>query len=623
MTREAHFPPPGETAFGGTPGPGGPGNSPATRLGKVARLFVRFGPLLQPHRRRLALSACFMFAFIATDLVAPWPVQGVIDGVLLGRKNRGFMLWLGEFLPSDRMQLLAACCLAVVSIAALRGLFSYSEKILAETVGQKVVSDLRVAIFARLQRLSLTFHSKRRTGDLMVRLTGDVTMLREILVPMVLDFTTQALVLAGMMALMALMDLTLTLIAVATLPLLLLATARYGGLIREASREQRRKEGKVATVASEALASVAVIQAYSIAEAVAARFSRQNFKSLNAGLRSLRLEESLGRIVEMTIAVGSCLVLWVGARRSLAGGMSPGELVVFLAYLRGLYKPTRDLVRIGAKASKAAVCGERILEILDSGEEVRESPDALPAPALSGEIAFEGVTFGYQENRPVLHDLSFRIAPGERVGLVGPSGSGKSTILALLLRLYDPDAGTIRVNGRDIRQFQLESYRRQIAIVLQEPFLFGESVAENIRCGRQEATSEEIRAAAQAADAHQFLEALQDGYDSILGERGTSLSRGQQQRLSLARAVLRDAPVMVFDEPTTGLDPRTEGEVRKTLARLGRGRTCIWIAHSLSQILDCERVIVVREGRVVESGPPAELLTGIGPFHRLFREAQE
>src|SRR2546426_208561 len=236
--------------------------SRTNRLGKIARLFVRFGPLLKPHRRRLALSACFMLAFIATDLVGPWPVQGVIDGVLLGRRSRGFMFWLGGLLPSDRMDLLAVCCLAVVIV--------------------------------------------------------------------------------GMLAFMAMMDLTLTLIAVSTLPLLLVATARYGGLIRQASREQRRKEGKVATVANEALASVAMIQAYSREQEVAARFSRQSFKSLSAGLRSLRLEESLGRIVDMTIAVGSCLVLWVGARRSLAGGMSPGELVVFLAYLRGLYKPTRE-----------------------------------------------------------------------------------------------------------------------------------------------------------------------------------------------------------------------------------------------------------------------------------------
>src|SRR5437867_4841259 len=262
--------------------------SRTNRLGKIARLFVRFGPHLKPHRRRLALSACFMLAFIATDLVAPWPVQGVIDGVLLDRKTRGLMRWMGGILPTDRMKLLAVCCLAVVIVAVLRGLFSYGERILAESVGQRVVSDLRVAIFAKLQRLSLKFHGERRTGDLMVRLTGDVTMLREILVPMVLDFTTQALVIIGMLAFMAMMDLTLTLIAVSTLPLLLVATAPYGGLIRQASREQRRKEGKVATVANEALASVAMIQAYSREEEVAVRFSRQDFKSLNAGVRLLR-----------------------------------------------------------------------------------------------------------------------------------------------------------------------------------------------------------------------------------------------------------------------------------------------------------------------------------------------
>src|SRR5437867_10063204 len=572
------------------------------RVRRLARLFARFGPLLRPHHRQLQLAIVMMLGYIAMDLMAPWPFSVVVDGVLLGRRNHGVLARIGGWLPADPMVLLAVCCLAVVLITTLRGMFDYGQNLLTATVGHRVVSDLRVAVFGRLQRLSLAFHSHKRSGDLLVRLTGDVSLLREILVPAVLETVTRLLVLAGMLAFMSIMDPLLTLIAVAMMPVLAVLTVRFGSRIREVSREQRRKEGRIASVAGEALASVAVVQAYSREENVAARFSRQNAKSLTAGLRSLRLEESLARSVELTLAVGSCLVLWIGARRSLAGSLSPGELIVFLTYLRGIYKPIQALVRIAGRASKAVACGERVMEVLDSREEVRESPTAIPAPPLRGEIVFDRVTFGYEPGRPVLHGISFRIAPGEKVGLVGPSGSGKATILALLLRLHDPQQGRILVDGKDIRLFKLESYRLQIAIVLQEPFLFGVSVEENIRQGRSDASPAEILEAARAAGAHEFIEALPQGYETELGERGASLSRGQQQRISLARAVLRGAPVMVFDEPTTGLDARTEAGVLETLSPLGRGKTRLSLAHQLNQILDCPRVLVIRDGRLEQAG---------------------
>ncbi len=586
----------------------------AGRLARLGRVYRRFAPLVAPHRTRLLWAAGCMLGFIATGLLAPWPVQVVIDGVLLGTRGHGALAWAERFVPEDRAALLAACCVAVVALTAFRGLFSYGQNLLAATVGHRVVADLRLAIFTRLQRLSLAFHDRRTTGDLLVRLTGDVSMLREVLVPAVLDTTSRLLVLAGMVALMAWMDPLLTVLAVGMIPVLALATVRFGSRIREVSREQRRKEGRLASVAAEALASVAVVQAYSREEDMAARISRQNAKSLKAGLRSLRLEESLARLVELTLAAGSAAVLWVGATRALSGALSPGELIVFLTYLRGIYRPVEALVRTASRASKAVACGERVVEVLDSREEVREAPDAVEAPPLRGEIVFERVTFGYDPERPVLSDVSFRIGPGEKVCLVGPSGSGKSTTLALLLRLYEPQQGRILVDGRDIRDFKLDTYRRQIAVVLQEPFLFSIPVEENIRFGRPGATPEEILEAARAAGAHEFIEALPEGYESVLGERGTSLSRGQQQRIALARAVLRDAPILVFDEPTTGLDGRSEAEVLETLARLGRGRTCLWIAHDLGQILDCPRVLLIRDGRLAEDGAPSVLLKRSAAF---------
>jgi len=590
----------------------------AAELGKLLRLLRRFRPLLAPHRGKMLKAFVWMIGAIGAGLIAPWPLQMVIDGVLLDKRGSGALLWLDGWLPADREQLLLVSCVMVVVVALLHGLCTHRQRILAATVGHRVVSDLRMAVFAKLQRLSLAFHDRRGIGDLLLRMTGDVTLLRSILVPAVLDSSSRVLILLGMLTLMAVMDPWLTLIGVASLPLLALTTISFGSRIRSVTRKQRRKEGKIASVAGEALASVSAVQAYSRESAVIGRFHKQSNRSLRADLKALRLSEMMSRIVEVTLAVGTSLVLWIGVRRALVGGMSAGELIVFLTYLRSMYRPIQGLVRTAAKASKATACAERVLEILESDEEIQELPNAVPAPALGGDIVFDRVTFGYDADRPVLRDVSFRIRAGEKLGLVGPSGSGKSTILALLMRLYEPQSGRILVDGRDIRCFTLESYRRQIGVVLHDPLLFGVTVEENILDGRPDARPHEVVRAARDAGADVFVRNLPEEYTSVLGERGASLSRGQQQRIALARAMLRDAPVMVFDEPTTGLDVRTEGEVLRTLSSMARGRTCVWIAHALNQILDCSRVMVLRDGRIAQDGAPSALLNRAGAMQELF-----
>ncbi|GAB4369983.1 MAG: ABC transporter ATP-binding protein [Acidobacteriota bacterium] len=590
------------------------------RLRRLARLYRSFGPMLRPHRARIAGATAAMVGAMLAGLVAPWPMQMVIDGVLLGRRNAGMLGMLSGWLPQDPTALLVLCCVLVVAITAARAGFGYAQTILAATVGHRVVTELRAQLFARLQRLSLGFHSRQKTGDLLVRLTGDVSMLREVLLPALLDVASRVLVLVGMLALMAMMDPFLTLVAASLLPLLALVSGRYGRRIRAATRSQRKKEGRIASVAGEALSSVPVVQAFSGEDDVSERFATQNRRSLRAGLRTLRLEQTLTRSTEVVLAVGSALVLFFGARAATDGAMSPGELVVFLAYLRGMYRPVQGITRHVSRFNKAIACGERIFEVLESREQVAERPGARVPERITGEIVFENVTFGYDPERPVLRDVSFRIPAGQRVGLVGPSGSGKSTTLALLLRLHEPQSGRILVDGIDIRDLQLDAWRRQVAIVLQEPFLFGISARENILFGRPDATDDEVVAAARAAGADEFLSALPDGYDAILGERGQSLSRGQQQRVALARAVLRDAPILVFDEPTTGLDAATEREIVATLSEMGRGRTCLWIAHDLEQILGCDRVIVLRHGRVEQDGDPERLMYVDGALRRLFRE---
>ena len=588
------------------------------QLRRLLALGRRFRPLLAPHRGSMVRAGLWMLGGIGAGLLAPWPIQLVVDGVLLDHKNRGLVRFITRFVPAEPTPLLLVACVLLVSLVAIQGLCTFRQQILAATVGHRVLSDLRLAVFAKLQRLSLSFHDRCGAGDLLLRMTGDVSLLRAILVPAALESVSRLLVLVGMLAFMATMDPWLTLIGIASLPLLGLTSMRFGARIRAVTRSQRRKEGKIAAVAGEALLSIPAVQAYSRESAVSGRFHKQSNRSLRADLKTLRLAESMARIVELTLALGTSLVLWIGTRRALTGALSAGELIVFLTYLRNMYKPISGLVRASARTSKAVACGERVLEVLDSKEEVREHPNAVPAPPLAGEITFDRVTFGYDRERPVISDLTLRIGAGERVGLVGPSGSGKSTILALLLRLREPQSGRILVDGRDIRCYTLESYRKQIGVVMHEPFLFGVTIEENILDGRPGASAEEVVDAARRAGADDFILALPGGYASTLGERGASLSRGQQQRIALARALLRNAPLMVFDEPTTGLDVRTEREVLATLAQAASGRTCVWIAHDLGQILDCARVVVLRDGRIVQDGAPSALLAEQGAMQQLF-----
>lgn len=591
-----------------------------SRWARARAAAARLRGLLWPQRRLALAAALAMIGATVCALAVPWILQIVLDGVLARQRDRGLLPLLRQWLPTETSQLLASAAVAFLVLTAAKGLFTYVQNLAAATVGQRVVTQLRLSVFERMLRLSPIFHAQRRSGDLLLRLTGDISMLREVMLPSLLEATRQLLQIVGALVGMLLIDPLMTAVAVAVLPVLSLTTIRFGGRIRQVVREQRRKEGKLATTAAEALHSLVVVQAYARAEAIKQRLARQSERSLGAGLRSLRLEESMARTVELTLALGVCAALSLGGWRALHGVISAGELVVFLTYLRSLDKPVSSLVRLSAKINKGIASAERVFEVLDANEEVEESPAAIAVSAPRGEIVFENVTFGYDPSRPVLQAVSFRIPAGASVGLVGSSGEGKSTLLALLLRLYDPQQGRILFDGVDIRQLKLGSYREQLATVLQEPFLFGVSVAENIRAGRPDASDDEVRSAARAAEAEPFIEQLGAGYDSELGERGTSLSRGQQQRIAIARAYVRRAPVLVFDEPTTGLDPATAREVRTTLLALASGKTCVWIAHDLAQIQDLPRALVLAGGRVVQDGKPAELLARAGAFRNLFGE---
>lgn len=564
----------------------------------------------------LALAAMVGGALAAVSV--PWVLQIVLDGVLANRTDDGAFLVIGRWLPADPAALLLVAAGLFVGLTALKGLLSYTQNVTAATVGQRVVAQLRLQLFDRLLRLSPAFHARHRSGDLLLRLTGDISMLREVMLPSLLDGARQALQIVGALVGMLWIDVGMTAVALAVIPLLAVTTIRKGRQIRSVVREQRRKEGRLAGTAAEALHSLLLVQAYSRVAAVVARLARQSDRSLGAGLRSLRIEESMARGVEATLGCGMAATLLLGGWHAIQGLISPGELIVFLSYLRTLDKPVASLVRLVAKFGKGLASWERVCEVLEADEHVSDSPSALSIVKPRGEIEFRNVSFGYDPNAPVLREISFTIRAGETVGLVGPSGEGKSTLMALLLRLYDPQAGQILFDGRDLREWKLDEYRRQLATVLQEPFLFGESVGDNIRAGRGDADADQLRAAARAAEADRFIEALPAGYRTVLGERGTSLSRGQQQRIAIARAFVRDAPVLILDEPTTGLDPVSQREVRTTLLGLAQQRTCLWIAHDLGQIRDLPRALVLDRGRLVQDGEPKRLLTAAGAFRTLF-----
>ncbi len=586
--------------------------SARARLGTLRRLFRRFAPHLRSHRRTLAVAALCVVGVTAMELLRPWPLKIVFDAILLPQEHPDAVIaWLTRMLPGTDA-LLAAVALSILAIAVLLGLFGFGQAYLLAAAGQKVVASIRAELFGHIQRLSHSFHDENSTGDLLLRLNGDVHLMRDLLVTSSIFIASRALLIVGTVAVMALLDWRLTLVALCILPVLALAVSRFGNEIKGASRRQRRKEGKISQVMTERISAITLVQAFAREAHEDERFARHNSSSAKAGVRATRLEAHLDRLVQVILAFGTTAVVWYGVVRVEAGAITPGDLLVFTAYLAGLYKPVRRLASLTGRVVKATVCGERILAILELEPEIRDAPHAREAPALQGRVELDTVTFGYRAQHPVLRGASLTIEPGETVALMGPSGSGKSTVASLLLRFYDPQGGAVRVDGTDIRDYTLGSLRAQIAIVLQESVLFNASIAENIAYGRLDASMDDIVAAARQANAHEFIERLPDGYDTVVGERGATLSGGQRQRIAIARAIVRDAPIVILDEPMSALDAASEDAVRSALARLVRERTCLLITHDASAAAGADRVLVVRDGALVEIEPGQVLAAGHG-----------
>jgi len=583
---------------------------------RLRSAMQQLSPFLRPVRMQLLLAVACSIGAVLMAVARPWPIKMVLDYAILpaGRIKWRFPYHLMK--GYGAMGIVSISCVFLFAVTMLWGFFIYYQRYLISAAGQQVTYGLRQRLFARLERLSLVFHSRQRVGDLILRATGDTNMLREMLVDAALVVLSEFLVLLAMIVTMAIIDWQLTMISLAVFPLLSVAIFRISGQLRVAIRRQRKKEGKVANLYGAMLQSIAVIQVFSREDYEEDRFRASNRRSLSQGMRTVRLEANMQRVAEGLIAIGTGSVLWFGVRRVLSGILTPGDLVVFTSYLSSMYRPLRRIARVAGRLSKAAACSERVFSVLNVEEQVKVHRDATIAPRFRGRVTFKDVTFGYSPKRPVLCDISFTVPRGASVCIVGHNGSGKSTLCGLLPRLYDPDRGTITFDGEKINRFTLESLRNQMGIVLQEPFLMAGTIRENIAYGKLEADLEEIQAAARRAGASDFIEALPSGYDTEIGERGATLSVGQRQKIALARAIIRDPVFLIFDEPTAALDPNSAAQLNETLSRLAQGRTTFRVSHRLSEARAADVILVLEQGRLVQQGSHEELMNQVGWYAR-------
>lgn len=565
---------------------------------------TRFSRIVREQQHRvkmgLFLAGLSVLGISLVGLLTPWPLKIIFDHVLLDKPLPASLAFLGELLEAGKVPALIALTGAVVAFALLSAVFSYSQLHITSRIGCQLVYALRRDLFAHLQRLSLSFHNRARCGELMTKVTGDTNLLKDVFADSILILATHLLTLTGMLAVMVALNWRLSLVGLVTVLVHFLVLYVYYRKVKVSARKQRRKEGKLVSRLSEKLAAVPLVQAFGREEYETVRFESESTATLEEGIRTARMEAAMTRIVEITSALGTGTVILLGSMQVLKNQMTPGDLLVFASYLGHMYKPMRNLARLSVKFSKAMVSVERIKEILDTEPEIEDSPAAIEAQRLKGEIVFENVCFNYGDGKEVLRDVSFTIAPGRRVALVGASGAGKSTIVSLILRLYDPKEGRIVIDGVNIKDYRRESLRHQIGVVQQNPLLFGTGIGENIAYGKLDATLEEIVAAAEAANAHDFILALEDGYDTAVGERGATLSGGERQRIAIARAVVRNAPILILDEPTAGLDVESQLKVQKALKHLMIGKTCLVITHDLKAAAEADRVLILEGGRVVE-----------------------
>ncbi len=583
----------------------------------ISQILRRFAPQIRKQQSLLIMSFLGLMAEIALHLLEPWPLKLIFDYILVPdfKTKISELPLLAGFTPVTLVTIFSVSLIAIVGLRACAAYFSVYGMALAAS---NVLTEVRTELYSHIQRLSLSFHHKAKTGDLITRVTSDIDKIREVTVMALLPLIANTLTIIGMIIVMFWLHWELAIIALALFPLFIFSTYRLTKRIRGVVKSHRKREGNLAAAAAESLGAIKVVQALSLQEMLEESFAEDNRQSLQASVKIRKLSAGLERLVELLVGVATAVVLWRGVHLVLANHITPGDLLIFVNYFRIAFKPMRVLAKYVGQITKATASGERILDILDRVPDVRDSRFAIDAPLLNGCVEFDNVSFGYEPENTILKNINFKVLPGQRVALVGASGGGKSTLTSLLLRLYDPTTGEIYVDGHSLREYKLQSYRRQVSIVLQDSILFASSIRDNIAYGDLAANYENIERAARLANAHNFIMELPQGYDTILGERGCTLSGGQRQRIAIARAAIRNAPIVILDEPTTGLDQESEHLVNEALDRLTSGKTTFTISHNLKAIQDADVIFYIESGQILETGTHRELIRLNGKYAAMY-----